>query len=518
MAPLLDGRRGLLTTVLLATLLGVVGYLAVGDVGLDLADEGFLWYGVQRVVAGEVPQRDFQAYDPGRYYWCAAWSSLFGDGILGVRKSFAIVQVLGLFAGLSAARRVITRPLPLVLVGLALLGWMFPRHKLFEPSIAMMCVYAALRLLESPTRRAYFGAGVLVGAAGLVGRNLALYSGLATFTIFLYQWLRLREVGPRVFASCIGGVVLGYAPLLAMLALVPGFAEGFWESLQITLRHGANLPRPWLWPWRMSWGGLGPFSLLTQAGVAFHYLLPVLVLPVGCVALLVGSRERAESRRLLIASCVVGAFFVHHAAVRSGIPHLAQAIHPTLLGLFALLAGMRSQPGVARTLAWGGCAVLIIATLVGISPLVSRMHPEAELEPLVALDVGGEQLRLTASEAEFLRSVTDVLEREVPAHASLFIAPAAPTLYAVERRRSPTWEIYFFWPNATRKAQRRLTRELEAQGVEYALVFDYALDNRRDLIFRNSNPLVWRYLTQHFEPIAIDDLPPGANLLRRKEQ
>ena len=65
------------------------------------ADEGFLWYGVLQTRAGEIPIRDFQSYDPGRYYWCAAWSFLFGGGILGLRASIAVMQAVGLFFGLA---------------------------------------------------------------------------------------------------------------------------------------------------------------------------------------------------------------------------------------------------------------------------------------------------------------------------------------------------------------------------------------------------------------------------------
>ncbi len=94
---------------LLTLTLVLVGLTTVSksDVGLNLADEGHLWYATLQTSAGGVPIRDFRSYDPGRYLWAAGCASLLGSGIVGLRHANAVFQALGLFLALLTARRVL---------------------------------------------------------------------------------------------------------------------------------------------------------------------------------------------------------------------------------------------------------------------------------------------------------------------------------------------------------------------------------------------------------------------------
>ena len=92
-------NRPQLTTrnlLILAGVLVLLVFILQGNVGFNLADEGFLWYGTVRTALGEIPVRDFQSYDPARYYWGALWFKLLhNDGIMALRVSQTVFQFVG---------------------------------------------------------------------------------------------------------------------------------------------------------------------------------------------------------------------------------------------------------------------------------------------------------------------------------------------------------------------------------------------------------------------------------------
>jgi hypothetical protein len=505
--------------------LGLVLHLGFGDIELNLADEGYLWYGVQRVLAGDVPLRDFQAYDPGRYLWCAAFAPLFGgsgDGILGVRAAATVFAAIGLFCGLLATLRAGGGRWLLVPAGVVLAAWLFPRHKLFEPALAMMATWVGVKLLESDRLRTHVLAGVFCGACGLLARNVAVYATLACVVLQAFAAWRLGRAGfVRNGLAFALGVVAGYAPMLIACAVVPGFGEALVASVRTHIEEGTNLPKPWSWPWLVQWSGPDAFPPSLAASITFAYLLPPLAIAAGLLAAPFTTRANLPARVLSIAGAVMGAFFIHHAAVRSAPFHLAQAIHPVLLAAIGLPRAFGApRVGPAAWIVTLAIGALSAPFVLENNPQTFALLPAQKNQPkfeLAEVDAAGETMRMFRWKADYLNRLKQVVDRNVPPDDRLFIAPARPTFYPLLGKVAPTWGIYFFWPDAADDVQRAMIRDLEETGTRWALVLDVAVDDREDLRFRNSHPLVWDWLLAHFERVPSPGLPPDHLLLQKRD-
>jgi len=487
-----------------------------GNIGLNLGDEGFLWYGVERTAAGGVPIMDFKSYDPGRYYWSSAWAFLIGDGIISLRIGVAAFQFFGLFLGLLAARRVVRSPWVLIAVGLLLVIWMFPRHKLFDVSIAMAAVYVAVVLLERPSHSRHFAAGVFVGLAAFFGRNHGVYNFLAFLSLILFIWFKLdRSDLLRRVGAWFAGIMVGYAPMLLMLVLIPGFFSSYVESVSVLVRQGAtNLPLPVPWPWLFEYGRLGMFDsffVLVRGGL---FLLLPLFFIVGVGRVLLFRSDEIQDRRLLLASTCIGVFYMHYAFSRADVGHLAHSMPPLLLGLVAVPSLISLQQR-RLVITWLVVLLLGLSVLVAIrsSPYIQKYLATSSVQEFISLEINGDHLWVHKSQADFIRTVMEIQTNLVGKAGRLFIAPFDPGLYPILRQESPVWDTYLLWPE-TEAMERRMIRDLG--DVRWAIISDLALDGRDDLRFRNTHKLIWRYLVSEFEPVGIRGLPPSYWLLRRK--
>jgi hypothetical protein len=486
-----------------------VGALAIwmltSDVDLGLHDEGFLWYGVLRTLEGEVPLRDFQSYDPGRYYWSAAWSSVFGSGVLGLRRSLAVVMAIGLSCGLLVARRSAKSPWALAAFAFVLTVWAFPRYKAFDAALASVCVLVAVRLLERPVAARFAWSGAFVGLAGFFGRNHGLYALLAQGAVVGLVFWKTR-LDPRALAAWAGAGLLGASPLLAMM-LLPGFASAYLDSLlQFT-----SLPAAVPWPWRVAANPPPAEHLPAALVVSSVYLLLPLVAIGGAWLAVRTTPAQLRERAPLIGAVVVAIAYTHHALARADTAHLAVGVAPLWLALLAFPAAF-AQPARSRVAAAVWILVLCFAVAVpaaGVHPRLRRLADDLALH-----DVAGEMLRLPARKAAELRAAEALIAGKLQPGDALLVVPYRPAYYPILGRVSPVWSSFLLRPEEGESDAEMITR-LEARGVDWVLlVAERAPEGVAP--FGELRPELVAHIEREFAVDSVIDMSPRHVLLRRR--
>ncbi|MEO7165986.1 MAG: hypothetical protein ABI016_03010 [Chthoniobacterales bacterium] len=495
--------------LLLATALALSSFALHGRQGINLADEGFLWYGVQRTMAGELPLLDFQAYDPGRYYWCALGAFIYGKGLVALRFSENLFQIIGLWVGLLIATRMTNDGLLIAAIGVVLLLWMFPSFKLFDHSSLLVGIWIAVRLIEEPSLSRTFIAGAFVGFSVFFGRNHALYNLLAQSALLLVLKLKLSELllFPQL-GVWIAGIAIGLVPMIAVCLCRTGVAASYLDSILSILRNGTNLPLPIPWPWRVS-----PFK---NTGSSSQFLLGLflialpLVYLIGIVVALVGQRETIQDHSVLIGSSFVGLFYLHHAFSRADISHLAQAIHPFLLGILALSCSF----GESKFYPWSAIAILVTTARLTVSKQSSRYLRFTSAVPWEPFDAGG-IIFVPQRINRLLTCLRKFASENFSPHESILIAPSSPALYPILNLKAPCWDLAFYFP-AAEPVQEKIIQNLKMENVNWVILSDTTTNQRENMRFSTTHAFLAEHLKIEFEPVKSVDLPESTTILRRK--
>lgn len=497
--------------LLLASLVVLALFLWQGHTGFNLWDEGYLWYGAQRVILGEVPIRDFMSYDPGRYYWSAALMRLLGDnGIMALRSAVAVFQVIGLFAGLlliaqSTEQRENRSFVYLLLSAVTLAVWMFPRHKLFDISLSILLIGVLAFLVKNPGRSRYFLCGLCVGLVAVFGRNHGMYGVAGSLGVI--AWLTMKRRNHPDEPGFIGGMALwaagvtvGFTPVLLMALLVPGFAIAFWESIRFLFEvRATNLPLPIPWPWKAAFGSAPPGEAIRSLLIGLFFIGLVVF---GMAAIAWVSWQKFRKRPVspaLVAAAFLALPYSHYAYSRADVGHLAQGIFPLLLGCLVLIA---AQP---VRLKWPFALMLCSASLW----VTHVSHPGwqcAASKQCLGIEISGDELTVApevARDVEMLRKLTD---EYAPGGRSFIATPFWPGAYPLLGKKSPMWEIYALFPKNESFQQEEISR-IKTADPGFILIYDWPLDGREELRFRNTHPLIHRYILENFEMLADSPNP-----------
>lgn len=509
MSQAIQKHNYILFKALAISVLGVwASFLWQGHKGFNLWDEGYLWYGVQRVLAGEVPIRDFMSYDPGRYYWSAALASVFGDdGIMSVRAAVAVFQVLGLFAGLLlVAQSTKTKEKSDIVFWLiaaaTLIVWMFPRHKLFDISISIFQIGVLAYLVSNPIAKRYVIAGACVGLIAVFGRNHGVYGAVGSLGVI--AWLSIRQrSGPALLHAVLlwaGGVVIGFSPIALMALLVPGFAAAFLSSVLFIFEFGGtNLPLPVPWPWKANFTAVPLFETVRGVLTGLFFIGTLVFAALSILWVVYRKLDGKPVQPALVASAFLAIPYAHYAFSRADVGHLAQGIFPLLVGCLVILsvAGGRVK--------WPLAAILCVASFW----VMHVFHPGWQCmasRQCVGVEIAGKTVQMEPGTANEIAMLRQLAEQFAPNGQSFIATPFWPGAYALLQRKSPIWETYALFPRTEAFENKEIER-IKAAAPGFAFILDLPLDGRDELRYKNTHPLIHQYILDNFDPVAISQNP-----------
>jgi hypothetical protein len=489
-------------------------FLLSWNFGFDPGDEGYYWYGAQRILHGEMPIRDYMSYDIGRYYWTAAVMYILADsGIYAARVSALLFQCLtvavALFLclwGLPRPQSLAKRALVASLVALTLTIWTTPYYKAFDHGASILVVAMLVVLLKTCNSKAWLLAGLLLGIAAIIGRNHGVYGAAAAS--FALLWILghgadFRQT-LRPAAAFIFGVVLSFSPTFLLMVWAPGFGEAFVESIRVILRaSNTNIPLPIPWPWHFDPRTLG---WVTWAAEFLRGSMFVLILPV-VAALILSMRRRSISdfgpaHLVLMAASLAALPYSHYAYSRAEVFHLALSMIPLVIAL-AVAGGMLNRPILAST-------GLLLFTIISLSDTHPVLNKYLRMTQYQEVEISGHKITTLPGIAEQIVQANEALNRHPEARQSFLALPNMPSLHAMHRVKMAIWETYSLTPREASFEQAELMR-LRNQHPEMILISNHALDQREEFRYSRLRPAIYAWVNENYTLERRSEALPDSN-------
>ncbi|MES1147447.1 MAG: hypothetical protein ABUL49_01725, partial [bacterium] len=436
--------------------------------GINMGDEGFLWYGAQRVLAGEVPMRDFMAYEPIRYHLTALpMFALQSKGIVAARIGMALFEWVGVFFGTLAISRALRTPsrVFLTLCMVVLMIWIGPRYKTFDIAVSIFLVPAAVYLFERRNVVAFCVLGLAIGLAATIGKQHGFYGILVVIeaAVLLKVTDKSTQVGKGLLRTLLW-IAIGYLPVIVMVLFVPGFFNAMVHSVTVLFENKTtNLAIPIPWPWTSKPGWVIDQYL---TGVGF-VLLPVFA---AATVLYTGVKviQKKPPSPFVMGCGIVALPYMHYAFSRADLSHLTLSIGPLLVG------GMYA---IGKTGKWW--RLLLSLPPIGTSYLtMTSMQPGAkneEREKYLPVSVLGDNLEVDQGNANLINTLQFVDHQFNPRAKSSLVVPMWPAGSAVLAEKAALWEFYPL-VSRTPEYQKDEIEQIKRNRPGFILITNFPLD------------------------------------------
>lgn len=484
-----------------------------GQTGFSLWDEGFLWYGVQRILQGDLPIRDFFAYDVGRYLWLALGMTVWGDnGLVAFRFGLATMQIVVLMSALLLFRRTALSLWAIPIVSLVISLWAWPAYRMPDMMIVVVAV-AALTVMQRYAHWTGFvlGTGILYGLATILVGDMRKHIAFFVFGMLVVavSWLLRRRHWRQVFAWLGDGLVglsIGVLPLLGFALAQPEFGVQYWEHMVVGFwqRETANIPLPYPWVWSVPWSG-NAYGWL----VGLLFTVFVIACPMWLGWLWWRSWQRGAPNPIVLASVGMIPPYITYVLSRADLAHLTQGMLLVVLAWIALAVEWHHW---RRWLALSGVVVVSVLVMLPAQPWWECRYT-----------VECRTVRINADEIDIPGPIADEIDliqrfgnQYLQAGGQVYIAPFWPGAYSILNTRSPVWEIYAIWPRDEHFQQREIDR-LEVTKPAAVLLKKEGLDGAEERRFRNTHSMMYDYLRKQYRPVPNFTLLPGYTIMERRK-
>lgn len=500
-------RKLLFLWLLPAALVGL-SFVWQGHTDFNLWDEGFLWYGAQRVLAGEVPIRDFLAYDPTRYYWAAAIMGVLGnDGVISLRLGAALCQAVGLVLTLNLISRSDNRLgrtdiLFLLASIIVLMLWMYVYYKVYDVVAALLLVAVLAWFLDKPYTYRTFWLGVCVGFVATIGRNHGVYALVGCAGAMAYTNIGRKDLAAWLepLPVIAAGIALGFAPVWVAMLVVDGFASAFLDSIRYLFEMNAtNLPLPVPWPWHSGLLSM-PKGLAVHGFFAGLCFVALLVFPSVAIPWIVVCKTRnMPINPAVVAAAFLSVPYAHYAFSRADVPHLSFAIFPMLIG--CLLVVQELQPRFKWPLLGAVVAVSVLLMLplqpIGKCYIVHRC---------VDVSIAGDVIHVPEKKAAEVRILQKLVADYAPGESSFLVTPSWPGAYPLFHQKSPVFDIYTLLKRSDAFQQKEIASLVEAKPSLVVMV-EEPLDGGSSHFLKNANSLIYAYVLENFVEVPVPEFP-----------
>jgi 4-amino-4-deoxy-L-arabinose transferase-like glycosyltransferase len=444
-------------------------------------DEGIVLQGAQRILAGQVPYRDFFSfYTPGSYYALALLFKIFGSSFPVARTALALAGAILSSITYLLARRVCSRAVALTMATLATFTTLPYRflvlHNWDSTLWACLALYCAVRLLEMPRRKWAFALGLFSSLTVLFeqskGAGLCLGLGMGFLAIWFLQGRR-RLLGRAEFLALVigfaGPVAITFAYFASQHATSTMLADWLWP-----LQHYSRANRVpygyqnWSDDARHELFGTGalPERLVKVLAISPCFWIPALPLIVaGLLAYwIVQSRRNSAADQKSAYYVIVAAGFVglslSTVVVRADIIHFMYLQPLNCLVLAWLLDG-RDLPGrlVGSARFILAAYVVIALGLFGLAPLIGARAAHNQVATRRGVVTTGG-----------VDTVIDYVQAHVPAGENILVYPYLPLYYYLTGTFSPGHYDYFQPGMHTREQADEIISELASRRVDVVLV------------------------------------------------